>query len=76
MSFKVISYLALWWPLLQWSGTICAILVESIMQEEKICEIILILHQWFRRICHLKYFLSEALAALVFVGAELFMQFW
>ena len=39
MSFKVISYLALWWPLLQRSGTICAILVEGIMQEEQFCEI-------------------------------------
>ena len=46
------------------------------MQEEQFCEIILILDQWFRRICHLKYFLSGALAALVFVEAELFMQFW
>ena len=76
MSFKVISYLALWWPLLQWSGTVCAILVEGIMQEEQFCEIILILDQWFRRICHLKYFLSGALTAFVFVGAEVFMQFW
>ena len=40
MSFKVISYLALWWPLLQWSGTICAILVEGIILEELFCEII------------------------------------
>ena len=39
MSFKVISFLALWWPLLQWSGTICAILVEGFMQEEQFCEI-------------------------------------
>ena len=39
MSFKVISYLELWWPLLQRSGTICAILVEGIMQEEQFCEI-------------------------------------
>ena len=42
------------------------------MQEEQFCEIILILDQWFRRRCHLKYFLSGNLAALVFVGAELF----
>ena len=76
MSFKVICYLALWWPLLQRSGTICTILVEGIMQEELFCEIILILDQWFRRRCHLKYFLSGALAALVLVGAKLFMQFW
>ena len=76
MSFKVISYLALWWPLLQQSGTFCAILIEGIMQKEKFCEIILNLDQWFRRRCHLKYFLSGALAALAFVGAELFMQIW
>ena len=61
---------------LQRSGSICAILVEGIMQEDHFCEIILILDQWFRRRCHLKYFLSRALAALVFIGAELFMQFW
>ena len=76
MSFKIISYLVLWWPLLQRSGTICAFLVEDIMQEEQFCEIILILDLWFRRRCHFKYFLSGALAALVFIGAELFMQFW
>ena len=54
MSFKAISYLALWQPLLQWSGTICAILEEGIMQEEQFCEIILNLGQWFRKRCHLK----------------------
>ena len=75
MSFKAISYLSLWWPLLQRSGTICAILEEGIMQEEQFCEIILNLGQWFRR-CHLKNFLSGALAALVFVGEEHFMHFW
>ena len=26
------------------------------MQEEQFCQIILILDQWFRRRCHLKYF--------------------
>ena len=31
MSLKYISYLELWQPLVQWSGTICAILVEGIM---------------------------------------------
>ena len=46
MSFKVISYLALLWPLLRQSGTFCTILVEGIMQEEQFCEIILILNQW------------------------------
>ena len=76
MSFKAISYLALWRPLLQGSGTICANLEEGIMQEEQFCEISLNLGQWFRRRCHLKIFLSGALGALVFVGEEHFMHFW
>ena len=32
--------------------------------------------QCFRRRCRLKYFLSRALAALLFSRAEPFMQFW
>ena len=28
------------------------------MQEEPFCQIVLILDQWFKRRCHLKYFLS------------------
>ena len=43
--------------------------------EEQFCEIILNLSQWFRGRCHLKDFLSGALAALLFNGAEQFMQF-
>ena len=43
--------------------------------EEQFCEIILNLDHWFRR-CHLKDFLSRALEALMFNGAEPFMQFW
>ena len=43
-------------------------------QEEQFCEIILNLDQCFRR-CHLKDSLSGALAALLFSGAELFVQF-
>ena len=42
---------------------------------EQFCEIVLNLGQWFRRICQLQDFLSGALAALVFSGAEPFMQF-
>ena len=42
--------------------------------EEQFCEIILSLGQWFRSRC-LKDFLSGALAALLFGGAEQFMQF-
>ena len=41
--------------------------------EEQFCEIILNLGQWFR--CRLKDFLSRALAALLFGGAEPFMKF-
>ena len=73
----------------QWSGTICAILVEVIKrnnsvkflcsfsrgyQEEQFFEIILNLDQQFRK-CHLKD-LSGALVALVFSVPESFMQFW
>ena len=42
--------------------------------EEQFCEIILNLDLCFRR-CHLKDFLSGALATLVFSGAEPFMHF-
>ena len=42
--------------------------------EEQFCEIVLNLGQWFRR-CHLKDFLSGALAALLFGRAEPFVQF-
>ena len=34
--------------------------------EENLCEIILALNQWFRRRCHLRYFLSRALVAPLF----------
>ena len=42
--------------------------------EEHFCEFVLNLDQWLRR-CHLKDFLSEAVAALLFIGAEPFVQF-
>ena len=42
-------------PFVQWSGTICAILVEGIMRA--FLEIILNLDQWFRWRCRLKTFL-------------------
>ena len=54
-------------------GTVCAILVECIKRNNSV--IFFNLDQWFRG-CHLKDFLSGALAALVFGGAEPFMQFW
>ena len=44
--------------------------------EEQFGELILKLDQWVRRGCHLKDFLSGALAVHVFCGAEPFMQFW
>ena len=78
MSFKGISYLELWQPS-------CSAELKHLCNfgrrhhEEQFCDIILNLDGWFRgfrRIYRLKYFLSEALATLVFVGAELFMQFW
>ena len=40
------------------------------------CEIILNLDQWFRRRCHVKYFLSTASSALLFGGVVPFVQFW
>ena len=43
--------------------------------EEKFCEIILNLGQWFWRRCRLKIFLSGARAAVQFGGAETFVQF-
>ena len=44
--------------------------------EEQFYEFILNLDLWFRKRCCSKDFLSGALAALVFSGAEPFMQFW
>ena len=43
--------------------------------EEQFCEIILNLGLWFRRRSCLKHFLSGALVALLFGGAEPFVQF-
>ena len=73
MLFKDISYLELWRPFSSAEA-------EPFVQigrghyEEQFCEIILNFGQWFRR-CRLKDFLSGALAALLFSGAEPFMQF-
>ena len=53
-------------PFGQQSETVCAILVEGIMREE-FCDFFLgggDLDQWFRRRCHLRYFLSGALVTL------------
>ena len=48
MCFKDISYLELWRPFCSAEQTICAILVEGVMRN-KICEIILNLDQWFKK---------------------------
>ena len=58
---------------LQDQGNLLLLMVQGIWQ---LCKIILNLDQWFRRRCHLKDFLSGALVALEFGGAEPFMQFW
>ena len=42
--------------------------------EEQFCKFISNLGQWFRKRCRLKDFLSGALVALLFSGAEPFMQ--
>ena len=73
--FKDISYLELWWPFC--SADLVALLLCNFgrgYHEEQFCEIVLNLDQWFRR-CHLKDFLSGALAALLFSGAEPIVQF-
>ena len=61
-------------PFVQRSVTICAILVEGIMRNNSVT-FFLNLGQWFRSKCCLKDFLSGALVALLFCGAEPFMQF-
>ena len=68
MSFKDISYLELWQPF-------CLCNFGTGYQEEQFCEIIFNLERWFRGRCHLKDFLSRALAALLFGGVEPFVQF-
>ena len=55
MLFKDISYQSSGSPFVQWSETICVILVEY--YEEQFCEIILNLDQSLRRKCSLKIFL-------------------
>ena len=69
MPFNGISYLELWQPL-------CSAKRNHLCNfgrgyyEEQFCEIILNLGQRFRRRCRLKDFLSGALVALLFGGAE------
>ena len=73
MSFKRYSYLELWQPFCSAKHNHLCNFGRG-YQEELFCEIILNLDQWFRR-CHLKDLLSGALAALLFSGAEPFVQF-
>ena len=74
MSFKDISYLELWWPFCSAERTYLCNFGRG-HYEEQFYEFILNLGQWFRR-SSLKDFLSGALAALLFSGAELLTQFW
>ena len=70
--FKDLSHLELWQPFrsTEWNH-LCNF--GRGYYEEQFCETILNLVQWFS--CRLKH-LSRALAALLFSGAEPFMQFW
>ena len=74
MPFKDISYLELGQPFgsAEWNH-LCNFRRGG--HEEQVCEIILNLGQWFTRRCCFKDFLYGALAALLFTGAEPFMQF-
>ena len=73
MSFKDISYLELWWPFISAEqNRLCNFGRGN--PEEQLGEIIFNFNLWYRR-CFEKDFLSGALPALVFSGAEQFMQF-
>ena len=61
-------------PFVQWSLIICEIFVEGIKRNDSV--FFFKLDQRFMRRCHLEDFLSGALAALLFGGAEPFVQFW
>ena len=61
-------------PFVQWSGTICAILVKR-HYEKQICEIILNLDQRFRRRCLLKIFLIWSSGGPFVQRNEPFVQF-
>ena len=72
MLFKSISYLDIWQPFCSAEPYYFCNFGRG-YPEEQFCEIILNVGQWFRRRCHLKDFLSGALVALLFSGAEPFM---
>ena len=71
---KYISYLELWQPFSSAEQNYKCNFGTG-YYEEQFCEIILNYDQWFRRRCDLKDFLSRALAALLFGGAESFVEF-
>ena len=73
MSFKDISYLELLPPFCSWQRNHLCNFGRG-HYEEQFCELIMNLCQLYRR-SRLKDFLSGALAALHFSGAEPFMQF-
>ena len=74
MLFKDISYLELWPPI--YSAKRNRATFGRGYYEEQFCEVILNLVQRFKRRCLLMIFLSGALAAFLFSGAEPFVQFW
>ena len=70
MSFKDISYLELWQPFVQQTGSICAILVDGIKNNS-----VKIFRIWTSGLggnTILRYFLSGALTAILFSGATSF----
>ena len=73
MPFKGISYPELWQPFCSAERDHLCTFARG-YHEEQFCEIILNLGLWFRRCC-LTDFLSGALAALLFGGAEPFLQY-
>ena len=73
--FNDFSYLELWRPFcLAELNHLCNF--NRGYPEGQVWKIIFNLDMWFRRRCRLKDFLSEALVALVFSGAEPVMQIW
>ena len=75
MSFKDISYLELWWPgpFVQWREHICAVLNQGIIRNISMNYIEF--GPVVQEEMSFKYFLSRALAALLFGVVEPFMQF-
>ena len=59
----------------QWSGNVCEILVECIMRKSSVKFNYFEFGSVVQERCHLKDFLSGALAVLLFGAAEPFMHF-